>query len=289
MSSAQQLFNRQWSVTIGPKGEEGFVYNNLRTVFEIDKVSISTSNKAKIALTNLNPNSRIKFVKGMVIQLKAGYQGLIETLYLGDIVKATTERKKAEIITTFECGDAERQLINAHFDGSYPPGVKAVQIIQDIAGALGVNIGTVIGVQDLTYGAGFVASGSCRHMLDKLLKKQNLEWSVQNNYLQIIPKAAHNGDEAQVISKETGMIGVPSQGTDCYTFNCLLNPKLLPGAPVQIISETVNGFFKIRKATFEGDSHGNKWNVKCECVKINAVQTYPQNSGLIFNTVGASG
>lgn len=285
MASSQFLFTRQWAVSIGTQGQTGSLYPNLHTTFDIEKTSISTSNKAKIALYNLNKTSRIKFVKGMFIQLQAGYQGLIETLYVGDIVRATSERKKGDIITTFECGDAERQLINAHFDGSYPAGVKVVQIIQDVAKALGVNVGTVIGIQDISYNAGFSASGSCKHILDRVLANMNLEWSIQNGYLQILPKKAHNGEEAIVISKETGMIGVPSQGTDCYTFDALLNPKLMPGQPVQIISETVNGFFKIRKAHFEGDTRGNKWNVKCEAVKIQAGQVYPQNAGFDFNTV----
>lgn len=287
MDSSQFLFNRQWKVTIGLPGDTGYAYDSLKTVFDLEKVSRFTSNKGKIALYNLSGISRQTFQKkGLKIRLDAGYKGLIETVYLGDVVRTTSERKQADIITTFECGDAEKNLEFTHFQKSYPAATPVVQVIKDIAVSLGVNIGTIIGIQNQTYNRGVAFSGAAKNILDEIVKGQGLEASVQNGYLQIIPITKHNGEEAIVLSKTSGLIGVPSLKESGIEFDALLNPRLLPGTPVQLISETINGFFKIRKAHFEGDSHGEKWQVKCEGVKINAQQSLPFNAGTSFVTVG---
>lgn len=303
---SQHLFNRVWAVSIGLPGKLGKKYTGLRTVFDIDKTSTTSSNKAKIEVYNFNTQSRLNYQKGFQIQLQAGYTGLngdtpiLETIYLGDIPQGPkgciSSRKGSSILTTFECGDAERQLVYGHFDQSYPPGTKYITVIQDLANEMNVDLGTVIGIQDQAFSTGYAATGSIASQLTKLLKNQKLEWHIQNGYLQILPLGAHNGDTAVILSNQkgpgkpglTGLIGVPSQGDGFITFEALLNGKLLPGAPVQIFSETINGFFKIRRSHFEGDSHGDKWQVTCEGVAINASQTYSQqNLNGFFSLTGS--
>lgn len=284
--STQYLFNRDWSTSIGIQGQTGFKYTVLKTVFDIDKTAISSSNKAKIDLYNLNDISRKNLEqKGLQVQLQAGYKGLIETLFVGNVAKTSSMRKGPDIITTIESGDGEKELAIAYFNKSYPPGTRYVTMIQDLAGALGVDIGTVLGIQDMVYNSGITLSGPVKFSLDKLLKRQALEWSIQNNALTIIPLTAHNGDQAIVLSQTSGLIGIPTQKDSGVEFIALLNPKILPGSCVQIVSNHVNGFYKVKRAHFEGDSHGQKWQVSCEGVPINAVQTIPVNQGSTFKTI----
>lgn len=302
--SSQFLFNRAWAVSIAaPSDTFSKTYDTLRVTFDITKNTLSTSNKSKIEIYNLDVSSRTQFVKGSTIRLQAGYQGLVETLFIGNITTVKSSRKGPDIITSFESGDGEKQLINAHFDKSYKPGTTYVQIIQDLAAALSVNIGIVIGVENLVYNSGISLSGSVKSALDKLLLKTGLEWSIQNNSLQVNPVNAHNGDTVivlasastkgqqsnptvdQVMQQNTGLIGIPTQANGRTYFTALLNPKLIPGTPVQIISETINGVFKINQAHIEGDSHGDKWQASCESIPIGANQTFPQNQGDTFITV----
>lgn len=299
-SLQQYLFNRAWAFTIGLPGQPGKSYSSfsingqppspLRVVFDIDKSSASTSNKAKIEVYNFNTISRINYRKGYQIQLQAGYEGLVSTIYLGDIPQgpcgSISRRKGADIITAFECGTAERQLVYSHFDQSYPPGTNVVQILQDLANALEVSLGIVIGLKTQIFNAGFACTGSIKHSIDKLLKNQGVEWHIDNNSLQILPIGAHSGDTAIVLSNQTGpgqpgltgLVGIPSQGDGFITFDALINPKLVPGCLVQVLSETINGFFKVRRAHFKGDTHGPSWIVSCEAVTISATQNYPQQN-----------
>lgn len=299
--STQYLFNRQWSVTLGIGGQvidvttttdkqvrvtkgvvsnqdTGYQYTGLRTVFDIDKTSQSSSNKAKIELYNLSATSRQKFQKGTQIWLQAGYQGMMKTLYVGDANPngVRSKRHGPDIVTAFECGNFEKNLTFSHFDKSYPPGVNLSQIVSDLAIAIGADIGVIIGMPQAQFNAGFTTTGSVRDALDKLLKPQNMEWHIDNNTINIYPKGQHLGETAVVVSNDpknpTGLIGVPSQGDGFVEFTSLLNPDIGPGIAVQLISETINGYFKVRRAHYEGDSHGEKWQVTCEAVKIPAVQ-----------------
>lgn len=270
----QFLFDRDWAVTIAddvtkPGGKK---YTSIKVTFDIDKTSYFTSNKAKIEIYNLTPNSQAQLKKGLQIRLDAGYKGLMETLFLGNMTIAKTKRNGPDIITTIECGEGEKEIANSHFDKSYPAGTSTTAIITDVANAMGVDLGTVLGLTPVIYNSGTTFIGSCAKILNRLVRNQGLEWSVQNNALQIIPVGSHNGDEAIEVSKATGMIGVPSQGADFVQFTSLLNPKIVPGAPILLKSDNFNGVYKVRRGHYEGDSHGDKWQVTTECVPIKATQ-----------------
>lgn len=329
----QFLFNRAWSIAIGLPGQPGKVYSSsltesiptsqpgiqgssavltadgkpptgLRVVFDIDKNSVGTSNKAHIEVYNFSPESRKNYRVGYQVAIKAGYQGAYSNIYIGEIPPGPggciSKRQGSDIVTIFECGSAEQQLVYGHLDKSYPPGTKIAVILQDLCDALAATLGVVIGLQQQVFSNGYVVSGSISKSINTLLKDQGLEWSVNDNVLQIIPVGAHNQEAAVVLSsgflpnqvnlstisneqlqfqgQNTGLIGVPSQGDGFITFIALLNPALQVGRPVLVVSENINGYFKIRRAHFEGDSHGDKWQVTCEAVAIKATQSLTQQN-----------
>lgn len=301
MSNTQVLFTRDWALTIGLPGQQGKRYTGLRVVFDIDKTGVGSSNKSKIEVYNLSTLSRQTYQQADAaslknvyqLQLQAGYAGNSRTIYLGDIRTAKNRRTTDGIVTTFECGSGEKLLTNSRLDRTYPPGTKFVTILQDLAHALEADIGSVLGIQDQTYNSGVHINGAVRTSLDKLLSKQRLSWSIQDGRLQIYPIGHHNGATAVVVSNQTipsrgvvvtGLIGVPSQNQGVTQFVSLLNPSIMPGCPVQVYSETINGdFFRVNRAHFEGDSHAEKWQVTCECTPIRAQQTLPQALGNDFS------
>lgn len=314
MSSAQYLFNRQWSVTLGIGGSVvdvqangsaantqqiggqsiGFEYTGLRTVFDITKTSTANSQKAKIELYNLSTQSRQQFQKGTQVWLQAGYQGLMKTLYVGDALPNGIRAKRdgPDIVSSFECGAFEKNMVFAHFDRSYPAGTKRTQIIADLVRAMGATVGTVINLPEMVYQNGHVCSGSVQHNLNDILRGMNMSWYIDNNSLNIYPKGQHLGEEAVVVSNDpknpTGLIGVPSQGDDYVEFTSLLNPEIGPGRLIQLVSPTISGFYNVRQAHYEGDSHGDKWQVTVQGVKVNARQVSVINirsagAGLVVN------
>jgi hypothetical protein len=289
--NAQYLFKRAYSLALGaPNGvgtptstpinalQYGTIDNPnpfqaLRIAFDIEKISAGSSSKAKIQIYNLSQQSRQNIKKGYIVQLIAGYNSVYQLLFLGSVTNPTSARSGPEIITTLECGDAEAAIVFATLDKSYPSGTDLVSIINDVQRAMGVGVGSQTGIPlDVTYNNGFAVNGSCKSTLDKILPNQGLQWNVQNGLLNIYPIKSSSGIAAQVVSQATGMIGVPSNNNDFVQFTALLNPKLIPGTPIQLISEntSLNGFYNIRKSHFEGDSHDTKWQVTCECIPIPA-------------------
>lgn len=282
MAEQELFFFRSWALTIEDPNSPGtgHRYDSLRVVFKIEKTSEFASNKAKIEVYNLSQSSRRSFQKkGLQIRLDAGYVGLMDILYIGDVTRSTSKRSGPEIITSFECGDSEKEIEQTHFEKSYGAGTPYVQVVKDIAMAMGVSIGALTTFPTLNFNTGVTFSRTCRDALEELLKGQGLEASVQNGVLQIIPIGSHTGDEAIVLNSETGLIGVPSNKDDGVEFDALLNTRIVPGRPVLIQSGTINGIHKVRKAVFEGDSHGEKWFVKCEAVEIPGVQFTPTTAG----------
>lgn len=285
--SQQYLFNRAYSLNIGPPGQSSALQYGtvgdkpapLRIRFDIDKNSIGSSNKAKIELFNLTTQTRQAIKKGYVIQFQAGYNSLIDTLFIGNVINTKSDREGPDIITSLECGDGESAITYAVLDKSYPAGTTLIQILQDTAKAMslgnptnpvGINSGIAVGIPNLVYNKGFLAHGPCKDTLEKLLIPQGLEWSIQNGNLNIIPITNYTGQSAIVVSSATGMIGVPSKNEFFLVFDHLLNPKLVPGALIQMVSTNValNGFNKIKRSHFVGDSRDQKWQISCEATSM---------------------
>jgi hypothetical protein len=311
----QYLFGRSYSVSVGAPykaaaiqygnigqkvGPDGSILNAapLRVKFDIDKNLLGSSNKAKIELYNMSVVSRQYIKVGYNVLLQAGYNGLIRNLFLGNVHPDGLEAKRngSDIIMSMECGDGESAIANGRLDKSYPPGTTLAQILSDIGNAMstpttfnpqGVSAGAVIGIPSVIFNNGWLAHGPCNVLLNTLCKAQGLQWSVQNGNLNIIPYGKNNGRSAIVVSSATGMIGVPSFNGRIMQFISLLNPQIVPGSLVQLVSEniTISGFYAVQRAHYEGDSHDNKWQVSCECIPQSGVsQNLPAANGFDFNT-----
>lgn len=293
----QYLFKRDYSLAIqqgklDPLAKEygtlGVNPAPLRIKFDVDKTLFPSPNKCKFEIYNMSSQSRQNIKKGFSVRFKAGYKNLVETLVIGNIANASSKREGADIVTTLECGDGESSIVFAKFSNSYPENTPLFKIVQDIAIAMGLDAGPVLGIPEKIFGNGFSFSGTCSDALTKLLRGMDVEWSVQNGAINIIPVKKHNGSSAQIVSQETGLIGVPSNNVDFVQFTSLLNPKLVPGCPIKLTSRentSLNGFYKIRRSHYEGDSHDSKWQVACEAIPIPAVQLTPESIG--FNYAAA--
>jgi len=275
--SGQYLYNRAYGIALMGAQSEAIQYGNLsgqasaiRVQMEIIKGATDSPNKAKFSLYNIGLSVRESIGKGFLVRATAGYVGLVETLFIGAVGKATSRRDGPDIVTEIECADGEQALLGSTFQKPYPPGTLLPQILQDVAAAMDVEPGIALGIPNTVYRRGISVHGSCRDILKKLLRKEGLEFSVQNGRLNIIPLKKHNGRTALVVSSGTGLINVPSiSGTD-ITFESLLNPRLVPGQLVQVVSKNraISGYAKIRSTKVEADSHDAKWQVTCVCNKV---------------------
>jgi hypothetical protein len=219
------------------------------------------------------------------ISLKAGYQGLrqifgswseaivpeiLKQIFIGDVKRVKTHRNGPDLITEIEAGDGEKAITEKHKDKSYGPGTPVNFVIADLAAELGLAVGAIKDTAVKIFKNGFTLSGSVRDNLEYITKLLNVEWTVSDNELVI---SAPNKDRGVIfgvnVTKETGLIGWPSQSEKGVVFNKLLDPEIKPKGLVTIDSEQVSGRFVVRTVNHVGDTRGAEWVSKVECIKEN--------------------
>lgn len=277
----QLLYGRAYDLKVGPAtGGAGLRFGNtlqspsaLHLTFEITKIAQGAANKGTLTLYNINQKLRTSIVRGHQVSLSAGYMGLMGVLINGTVFKATSQRQGPDITTTLDLIDGLKALLYSPFDRPYPKGTHIAKVLEDVAQAMDVLPGTVMGLPNKRFGRGFVAHGLCRDILETLLKPYGLEAQVNNGKLNILPKSATLGTAAIVLSPKSGLLGVPSVAQTSVSFEAMLNPRLVPGQMVQLVTANPNtsGYFKIRSCKMTGDTHGDKWSVACEGVRTTTV------------------
>ena len=287
------LWDRSIAVSFGPKGKEneGVKITGLRISFEITKTSESTPNTAKINIYNLSPEHRalLETSEDLGIILETGYGGNLEELFAGDIKLAKTESSADKLegmaVTTLNQGPDKATTIEAvsgHFaieqatvDKSYAEKTSTVTVLSDVINSFsgkGVYVGNALNfvksgaIVDKIAQMGMVLSGPSSTHMDNLSSNLGLEWSIQDNDMQIISQDGKTTEDAVLLNQDTGLIGSPIWKKDGIEFTALINPKIKPGRAVAISIESkqYTGFFRVWRAVFSGDSHDQSWFVKAE-------------------------
>jgi len=277
-----ELFGRNIAVTIGSRDTgQATKLSDLRAIFQVEKNAESFPNTAKISIYNLASSSRA-LVRAVdpFIMLEVGYKDRLSILYVGDVARAYISRQGPDWVTTAECGDGRNAIRRVHVDRSYAAGIDYKTIITDVARSLvdegKVVLGSMLGIESKKASRGDVISGMGKDEMDRLTENQGLEWSIQNNTLQVVPKDTALPDAAVLLSPKTGLVGVPvlrdtSDGKSGVEFRALIIPGIAPGRLVQIACEqnqTVNGRYKIESVSFSGDTHGQAWYANGVAVAI---------------------
>lgn len=279
-----QLWNRKAVVTMGPKGGQGVRTEGLRVSFDITKTNKKSANSAKIMIYNLNESNKsiLKTKENLSLTLEVGYGvNNVDLLFTGDIVRSSTQRSGPDFISTIEIDDGDQALTSATIDKSYVAGTNMKTVVNDALQSMKdagqIIIGSVNSIKDDIAQNGFSASGLAANVIDQITKKQGLEFSVQDNETQILGEDEDTGEEAIVLTPSTGLIGSPRIGLigkeaakiDGIEFKALIQTtRFKPGRVAQIKSREVDGFFKILKSKFTGDTHAPAWFVTCEAQTI---------------------
>lgn len=295
------LFNRVVSLTVGESGKEGIEIKDLRVTFIIRKDLNPDPNKNIIRVWNLSEESRLKLEKpGSVVLLKAGYSedaGLV-TIFSGTIVRAYSYRDRADIITELQVEDGFLEYRDTKVSVSFSKGTKLKTILQTVCNQFGIGVRQLPeNIEDTAYNSGFAYVGKLKDCMNKICANSNLQWSIQNREVQIIPNGGYFTKKSLHINKDSGMVGSPkiqvrsvsskkaaalgingaskevitrtkttktgkqriTYITTGYRVSCLLQPTLEPGQYVKVTSFSLKGeWLKIEEVRHSGDTHG-KW------------------------------
>jgi hypothetical protein len=316
---SQLLFNRSWAFTLGKnKDTNALRFQNyaskddsgklipaspLKITFSIEKNFIGTPNTTKFEIYNLSLETRSQIKAGDVLELKAGYNGLMDRIFFGQIGMASAKsvRNGSNIVTSFECLDGGGAIIMSRINKSYPPGTKLYQIVEDILKEMSletdynpvpIDSGLIMNLPDISYPRGITINSSCKDALNNLLKGQGLDWSVQNNSLVILPVGKSTNQTAIEIGPNSGLIGIPTRNGIYFEFKSLLNPQIKPGVVIKLVTdestfnfntqknEALAGYYIVNVAKYKGDTYGADWTVECSCRAIQAKEINTNNNSI---------
>ena len=258
-----------------------------RLKFKVTKDTESNSNKTKIDIYNLSQQTR-NFLENenLKVRLNVGYNGVQSTLFLGDVVENGTRNRRdgPDIISTLECGDAEKVLTERHIDLSLGPGATLDQVIASATQSLGIIPSVIEGLIPKTWLQGFQFSGKVKDLLDQVIGNADAEWNIQDNELRITGTQSTTDETVVVVTPRTGLLGFPTKTKKGIEFKALINPLFRPGRRVKLESKQFTGLFglspttpasaalfeagntvKIRKVVFNGDTHEGPWDAIVNC------------------------
>lgn len=276
---SQELFDRFAVLNFGLEGAKGQSYasrvysqdpadpgtSGFRIGFKVEKDASSTVNKAEIRIYNLTSTSRgLAENPKNIIELFAGYGKEPKLLFRGNPSRVISSVGGPDSVTTFEVGDGLKAFQDARVDVSFKKGTPVNDVFQTLTNAMGLAKGEQKEIPPKAFPGGLSLSGPVRDHMNYLTGKLDLEWSIQNGAVQILPKGKSTSQAAFLLSSETGLIGSPNKKDKGLEVVSLLQPEINPGRIVEIKSKFVNGQFRVEKVSHEGDTADTAWFTRIE-------------------------
>jgi len=283
------LFDRVYRLLIG-KGKAGVEITGLRINFSIQKTADKNPNTNKIQVWNLLSTTRKQLEQPDThCLLYAGYAEDAGPLMIfsGGVTYAWTKFDGPNVVTEFELGDGAQEIRDSVVSLSYGKGVKSTQILNDVAGKMGLPLTLASNAPERQWQNGLSHHGSARSLLDKVTKGTKLEWSIQNGNLQVIEKGMVTTRQGIQIDADSGMIGYAERERETksetkpkkkgdgkavekdwngWKVKTLLMPMLNPGDRVLLKSRAVEGIFRIEELTHTGDNWDGDWQTELKLV-----------------------
>lgn len=285
-----QLFLRAVQLTLAKPLPQGFVgtqpnatvITQMRVAFKIEKSLGREPNLCEVTVSNLSEATRSLVEKRpLVVRLDAGYQNNLARFFTGDMLYSSSVTKAATWETKIQVGDGQRAYDSARVNRSFPAGTPAIVVLQSICQQLGQPVPT--SAQQLLSGAQYQNSvtlqGPAQRELTRVLAAFGLEWSFQDEKLQVLLPLGVKAGQAILISQDTGMIGSPEFGAPpkdgkppTLHVKTMLEPRIGAGSQVVVRSLGINGAFRVNRCIHEGDTHAEPWYTTLECTQLTGTQ-----------------
>ncbi|WP_454691123.1 phage protein [Achromobacter aloeverae] len=294
-------FDRVYRLLVGKAGQKGVEINQpMRITFEIEKSAEEDPNDSKIRVYNLATATRKAMEQpDLRCLLYAGYaeEGGPLLMMAGAVTFGYTFFDGPDVVTELSVKDGYVEIRDTAVSLGYGPGAQASVIIRDIARQMGLPLVMAADVPDRRWEHGFSFYGAARAALHKVVQGTSLEWSIQNQQLQVIPRRGTTRRQAVVLAADTGLIGYPERTReaarekakvkdqrtgdsvnlvsakpqrDGWRVTSLLLPQINPGDLVKLESRSVSDFLRVESLRHNGDSYDGDWQTELQLVDRNA-------------------
>lgn len=281
------MFNRLVKLEI--LGASPFEITELRVSFRVEKSLVNYPQLAEITVYNLDETHRNQIEEaGLPFRLSAGHEDTgIALLFSGEVKNVVHEYIKPDWQTKIFSKNGDRAINESTINKTLPAGQTAEQIAKELVKTMdGVVLGIKTGLSSLSNDdesllhSGLRAttlSGAVKNAWDKLSKKFNFDFSIDENVIDIVPNGKPaNDDPPIIINQAAGMIDAPERTEIGVNVKTLLRPqaRLSRRFKIEATSQKINignlffrkippikneGIYRIDKLIHVGDTHANPW------------------------------
>jgi hypothetical protein len=304
-----------------PAGK-GLELGTLRVVFEVHRGDLQSPNSCDIRVYNLADDTANQIdTEFTQLALKVGYGfpdangnppplGLIFQGSIKQVRKGREDQKNSYGAITAADGDEPYcfAVMARTLAAGATPADSIQVLIQQMARRVattptGGNSGTPVTqgyippLVESGYIRGRVHYGFCRDEARDLAMDADCTWSIQDGKFTMIPLTAPLPGPTVIITRDTGLVGVPEQTQNGLSMRVLMNPNIKIGQQVQLVDSDINqfrygldinsnpinstlaktttklngaGLYYVMRADHFGDTRGTAWYTDLTCLAINA-------------------
>jgi hypothetical protein len=197
-------------------------------------------------------------------------------IIVGEVQHVVHQRSGPEWVTNLDINDGAVEMRENRISKSFAPGTDAATAVQQLAAAVCPGVDLYASPRGKLE-KGFAFSGPAKMALDQICRRFDLEWSVQNNRVQIIPLGGSAAPKVYSLSAASGLIGNPERinyslgklkeakkTEPTWKIRTLLMPALTPAGIVKVDSIDLKGQFTIDNVRHQGDTFGRPWDTEIE-------------------------
>lgn len=278
---AERLYGRQIDLNVdGVLIRSKYIENEaapvLKVAFKVERSRSKEPNSCDLEIYNLNKDNRTRFQKKEIpVVLEAGYVDNIFQIFSGNLTFGQNRLDGRDWVTSMQAGDGSTKFRTARINTSIKGPVPVGDVLKTVAASLGVDPGNIdekaskgsIRGKLTQFVNGIVLSGKSEQEIDKIIKSMGYSWSIQDGALQLLEPNETIGDSVVLLAAGTGLVGTPEAGEDGFVkVRSLIQRDLFPGRKFKLESRNgeLNGFYRIEKAIFVGDTWGGDWYIDIE-------------------------
>lgn len=282
------LFRRAWRAQVGSlvvADSAAGVKGALDVSFKVKRTLAARAGTLEMEVFNLSQEHRHELAtaprRRTFVSLDAGYEGPggASRIFTGDLRKAVVARSGVDFVVKITAGDGEHSRRSARVSRSFAAGASLADVMGHLAESLDVGIGNAVEAlrsARFARGGAVLAGGTLLHgsaadELTRLCEAAAMEWSVQDNCLQILPLGGSLGRTAILLSPSTGLVDSPEiVNRRTITAKALIQPGLVPGQRVVVDSSVASGVWRITEVETSGETAGNDWYCTMTCTRPRA-------------------
>ncbi|HDR9500118.1 TPA: hypothetical protein QDC06_003377 [Burkholderia cepacia] len=300
-----QQWLRKATLLAGDLGDNGLDLSALRFTFDVRRGDRETPNSAHIRVYNLSPNTanKVSFEFSRVM-LQAGYGDDCGIIFDGTLVQARQGRESpTDTFLDLTCADGDRAYNFATINTTLAAGATHEDVVDAVMKAFaekGVTRGYIPDLTGNAYPRGRVLFGMARDFMRDAAQDLDMDWSIQNGQLTMIPRTAFIPSDIYKVTQETGMVGMPTQLRNYIFVRMLLNPNIKIGNVIQLENASIQryeyslavrddpqnrfdaqlnklnnpngkyGYYRVMVAEHMGDTRGNDWYTEATCIAVDA-------------------